>query len=155
MCLVQLELTDVRLSAKREDENMHREEVERVESFKFLGVHILANLTWSTHISPQVGKAQQRLYFLRKLKHAHLPQHLLTNFHRSMMESLLTDCCKVWFSSCTAQDRRDLQRVRGACYQDNTTPSQGHLHGSASREGKLYHQVPHSPWTLPVLPPAL
>ncbi|KAL4009262.1 hypothetical protein ACER0C_003114 [Sarotherodon galilaeus] len=32
------------------------EEVERVESFKFLGVHISADLTWSTNISHQVGK---------------------------------------------------------------------------------------------------
>ena len=52
---------------------MHREEVERVDSFKFLGVHISADLTQTTHISHQVGKAQQRLYFLSKLKQVHLP----------------------------------------------------------------------------------
>ena len=46
-----------------------------------------------------------------KLKHAHLPYHLLTNFYRSAIESLLTYCCTVWFSSCTAQDRKDLQWV--------------------------------------------
>ena len=78
---------------------------------KFLWVHISADLTWTTHISHQVGKAQQGLYFLRKLKHAHLPHHLLTNFCRSTIESLLTYCCMVWFSSCTTQDRKDQQQV--------------------------------------------
>ena len=55
------------------------EEVERIENFSFFGVHISTDLAWTTHISHQVGKAQQRLYFLSKLKQAHLPQHLLTN----------------------------------------------------------------------------
>ena len=87
------------------------EEVESIESFKFLGVHILADLIWTTHILYMVGKAQQRLYFLRKLKHAHFPQHLLTNFYRSPIESFLTYCYTVWFSSCTAQHRKDLQQV--------------------------------------------
>uniref|UniRef100_A0A669BZP0 Reverse transcriptase domain-containing protein n=1 Tax=Oreochromis niloticus TaxID=8128 RepID=A0A669BZP0_ORENI len=87
------------------------EEVERVESFKFLGVHISADLTWSTNISHQVGKAQQRLYFLRKLRQVQLPQRLLVNFYRSTIESLLTYCCTLWFNCCTAEDKRKLQRV--------------------------------------------
>ena len=91
------------------------EEVERVESFKFLGVHISADLTWSVHTSHQVKKAHQRLYFLRKLKQAHLPRPLLVNFYRASIESILTYCCTVWFTSCTAEDRKDLRRVaRGA-----------------------------------------
>ena len=87
------------------------EEVERVDCFTYLGVHISSDLTWSKNISHQVGKAQQRLYFLRKLKQAHLPQNLLINFYRATIESLLTYCCTVWFASCTVENRRDLQRV--------------------------------------------
>lgn len=80
------------------------EEVERVESFKFLGVHISADLTWSTNISHQVGKAQQRLHFLRKLRQVQLPQS-------STMKSLLTSCCTLCFNCCTVEDKRKLQRV--------------------------------------------
>ena len=43
------------------------EAVERVESFKFLGVKILADLTFSMHI-PMGKMAQQRLHFLKKLR---------------------------------------------------------------------------------------
>ncbi len=36
--------------------------VERVSSFKYLGVNISEDLTWTTHIQTQVKKARQRLY---------------------------------------------------------------------------------------------
>ena len=42
--------------------------VERVESFKFLGVHITKDLTLSSHTSTVVKRAQQRLFPLRRLK---------------------------------------------------------------------------------------
>ena len=72
---------------------MNGEEVERVKSFTFLGVQLSADLTWSTHISHQVGKAQQRLNFLRKLRQAHLPRppvdKLLPLHHREPSDLLL------------------------------------------------------------------
>ena len=95
------------------------------------------------------------LYFLRKLKPAHLPQHLLTNFHQSTIESLLTYCCRVCFSSCTTRDRRDTEGPAAggegseACYLDDTTPSQRHLHWPTPKKGQLYCWGPHSPRTLP------
>lgn len=39
------------------------ERVERVETFKFLGVHISADLFWSANTAAVVKKAQQRLHF--------------------------------------------------------------------------------------------
>lgn len=48
---------------------------------------------------------------LRKLKYAHLLQRLLTNLYRSTIESILTYCCTVWFSSCTEANRKALERV--------------------------------------------
>lgn len=41
--------------------------VERVSEFKFLGIHIEDNLTWSINTSSVIRKARQRLHFLRKL----------------------------------------------------------------------------------------
>ncbi len=38
--------------------------VERVSSFKFLGVHITEDLTWSAHTDAVLKKTHQRLYFL-------------------------------------------------------------------------------------------
>jgi hypothetical protein len=42
--------------------------VEKVESFKFLGVHITGKFNWSTHTDSMVKKAQQHLFNLRRLK---------------------------------------------------------------------------------------
>jgi hypothetical protein len=42
--------------------------VERVESFKFVRVHITWELTWSTHTNTVMKKARQRLFPLRRLK---------------------------------------------------------------------------------------
>ncbi|KAK3540075.1 hypothetical protein QTP70_025390, partial [Hemibagrus guttatus] len=47
--------------------------VEIVRSTKFLGVHLAENFTWSLNTTSITKKAQQRLYFLRRLRKAHLP----------------------------------------------------------------------------------
>ncbi|KAK2901514.1 hypothetical protein Q8A73_011260 [Channa argus] len=54
--------------------------VEMVKSTKFLGVHLADNLTRSVNTSSITKKAQQRLYFLRSLRKAHLPPPILTMF---------------------------------------------------------------------------
>ena len=82
-----------------------------MQSFKFLGVHISADLSWSVNTSALVKKAQQRLHFLRVLRREHLNAQLLVTFYRSTIESLLTYAVSVWHSSCTEADRKRLQRV--------------------------------------------
>ena len=47
--------------------HINRTTVETVKSFKFLGLHIIGNLKWSTHTNSVVKKAQQCLFNLRRL----------------------------------------------------------------------------------------
>lgn len=54
--------------------------VEKVSSFKFLAVYVANNLMWSTNTSAVVGKAQQRLHFLRLLRKCDLDVYLLRSF---------------------------------------------------------------------------
>ncbi len=86
-------------------------EVERVASFKFLGVHLSEDLSWTLNISILIKKARQRLYFLRKLREAHLSPHTLLNFYRRTIESILTNCITAWYGNCTVSDQKALQRV--------------------------------------------
>jgi hypothetical protein len=56
-------------------------EVEKVESFKFLRVHITDNLKWTTHTDSVVKKAQKRIFNGRRLKKFGLACKTLTNFY--------------------------------------------------------------------------
>ncbi|KAK3554369.1 hypothetical protein QTP70_022599, partial [Hemibagrus guttatus] len=67
----------------------------------FLDVHLTENFTWSLNTSSISKKAQQRLYFLRRLRKAHLPPHILTMFYRGTIESILSSCITAWFGNCT------------------------------------------------------
>uniref|UniRef100_A0A669EVJ8 Reverse transcriptase domain-containing protein n=1 Tax=Oreochromis niloticus TaxID=8128 RepID=A0A669EVJ8_ORENI len=85
--------------------------VERVHTFRFLGVLISADISWTENISAVIKKAQQRLHFLRVLRKYKLNSNLLLTFYRSSIESLLTYCITVWCGSCTKADRVRLQSV--------------------------------------------
>ncbi|KAK1806175.1 hypothetical protein P4O66_000067 [Electrophorus voltai] len=49
----------------------------------------LENLTWTFNTSSTAKKAQQRLYFLRGLRKAHLPPTILTMFFREAIKIIL------------------------------------------------------------------
>ena len=85
--------------------------VESVKSTKFLGVHITDDLTWTTNTTFLVKKAQQRLHLLRRMRRANLPPSALTTFYRGAIESILTSSLSVWYGSCSAADKKALQRI--------------------------------------------
>ncbi len=87
--------------------------VERVNSFKFLGVHITnhQDLTWSTHTDAVLKKAHQRLFFLRRLRKFGMSPSILRSFYTCTVESILTGCITAWFGNSTAGNRKALQRV--------------------------------------------
>ncbi len=73
--------------------------VERVSSFKYLGVNISEDLTWTTHIQTQVKKARQRLYHLRQLSKFRVSPTILKTFYSGAIESVLTQCISVWYGN--------------------------------------------------------
>ncbi|KAF7706213.1 gastrula zinc finger protein XlCGF28.1-like [Silurus meridionalis] len=83
--------------------NINGSSVEIDRSTKFLSVHLADNLTWSLNTSSITKKAHQHLYFLRKLRKAHLPPHILTTFYRGTIESILSSCITAWFGNCHIQ----------------------------------------------------
>ncbi|KAK1793671.1 hypothetical protein P4O66_012036 [Electrophorus voltai] len=85
--------------------------VERVVHFKYLGVHISQDLSWSRHTNFLAKKARQRLYHFRRLRDFRLPSKVLRNFYTCTIESILTGNLTVWFGNSTKQDRQALQRV--------------------------------------------
>ena len=96
--------------------------VEVVSSFRYLGVYISNDLTSGANTSRLVRKAHQRLYFLSPARSS-----VLRSFYHCAVESVLCTCIIVCHGSCTAAERKALQRVvkaaqRTMCSSLPTTP---------------------------------
>ncbi|KAK3514879.1 hypothetical protein QTP70_033815, partial [Hemibagrus guttatus] len=91
--------------------NINGSNVEIVKSTKFLSFHLAEFLTWLLNTSSITKKAQQHLYFLRRLRKAHLPPLILTTFYREAIESILSSYITAWFGNCTSSDRKTLQCI--------------------------------------------
>ena len=129
--------------------------VESVKSTKFLGVHITDDLTWSINTTALVKKAQQRLYFLHRMRRADLPPSALTTFYRGAIESILTSSLSVWYGSCSAADQKALQRVVRTAEKITKTaqPSiqdlyPSHCHKRATNITKDHTHLAHKLFTL-------
>ena len=86
--------------------------VERVESFKFLGVHINNELSWSKHTKTVVLKrARQHLFPRRRLKRFGMGPQILKKLYCCTIEGILTGCIPTLYGNCSASDRKALQRV--------------------------------------------
>ncbi|KAK1788819.1 hypothetical protein P4O66_002629 [Electrophorus voltai] len=112
--------------------------VERVDSFRYLGVHISQDLSWSRHINSLAKKAHQRLYHLRCLRDFRLPSKVLQNFYTCTIESILMGNITVWFGNSTKQDRQALQRVvRSSLTRNFLTCRPSTTSGARPRPGGL------------------
>lgn len=85
--------------------------MEKVTSFKFLGTSISEDITRSINTTALNKKAQQRLFFHTTLRKTCLLQQMLITFYGCSVESILTYCISVWFSSCTVSEKNALQKV--------------------------------------------
>jgi hypothetical protein len=85
--------------------------VERFESFKILGVHIINKLSWSKHTKTVVKSERQHIFPLRRLKSFGMGPQILKKFYSCTIESFLTGCITTWYGNCLESDLKALQRV--------------------------------------------
>ncbi|KAI3367965.1 hypothetical protein L3Q82_026788, partial [Scortum barcoo] len=110
-------------------------------------IHISDDLTWSKNTSCLIRKAHQRLYFLRRLRRAGLGSSVLTSFYRCVVESVLSSCIIVWHGSCSAAEKKALQRVVKAAQRTvgRSLPTTTDIYTFQMQEtGLLHHEGPHS-----------
>jgi hypothetical protein len=87
------------------------EQIDVVESYKYLGSHIDCNLKWSINTDNICSKVNKRLYYLRKLKKCNVDNTILTLFYESVICSVLSFCVTAWFGSLSADLSHLLHKV--------------------------------------------
>ncbi|KAI8510920.1 hypothetical protein Bbelb_118360 [Branchiostoma belcheri] len=64
-------------------------QIQRTTSFKLLGVHIAATLTWDVHVHYMVKKSRSRVYYLSAAKKVGLPTEALIQIYLTFIRPLL------------------------------------------------------------------
>jgi len=75
--------------------------VERVTTFKLLGVYISDDLKWARHVDALASKVASRMYFLTQLKRSGASTEDLISFFASVIRPVLEYACPVWHSNLT------------------------------------------------------
>ena len=91
--------------------HINKSKVEKVSCFRFIGVNIRNDLSWSAHTDKGVKADRKCLFFLRRLKKFGMDSVILTNFYKCTIESILTCCITAWYGSCTDRDRKAMFSV--------------------------------------------
>jgi hypothetical protein len=70
--------------------------VDRVSSFRLLGVNIMDNLSWDDHVSAVCSKAGKRLHLLKLLRRSSVTANDLLQFYKSTSHRICLPCVAVW-----------------------------------------------------------
>ncbi len=88
-----------------------RKTVERVPTYKYLGIVIDNKLPFNENTDVVCKKAQQWMHFLRTLDRFGVCSKLMTLFYHSMVESVLTFATITWFGSSQWEIKKRLEHI--------------------------------------------
>jgi len=86
--------------------------VDRVATFKLLGVHVSNDLKWAQHVDAISAKVASRLYFLKQLKRTGASLSDLLCFYTTVVRPVLEYACPVWHSSLTVAQSDMLESLQ-------------------------------------------
>ena len=86
--------------------------IERVTSFKLLGLWVDDNLKWNTNTNHIVRKAVKRLQLLKVLRSYGAPEKDLMAFYTSVIRTILENGAQVWRGSLTGEQCYDIERIQ-------------------------------------------
>jgi hypothetical protein len=91
--------------------------IERVHSYKLLGLHVTDALKWNEHISAICSKAAKRLHFLKVLKRAAMTTDDLVYYYQSVIRPVTEYACVVWHTSLTKGQTQQLESIQKRAMQ--------------------------------------
>ena len=75
--------------------SINNTDIEKVDSFNFLGLVLDAHLKWNFHVRKVANKLTHINWILSKLKHI-FPQKILKTIYSSLIESHINYCLVLW-----------------------------------------------------------
>jgi hypothetical protein len=87
-------------------------EIERVTSFKLLGIEINDNLNWNDHIEKVYKKACQRLYFISQLKRTKISSNGIVKVYVTLVRPILEYSCQLWHAGLNAHHQELLESIQ-------------------------------------------
>ena len=72
----------------------------------------MTNLSWSVHINSITSKASKRLYFLKQLKRAGVPQNQLLHFYTAVLRPVLKYAAPVWHHLINRTQAQQLETIQ-------------------------------------------
>ena len=82
-----------------------------VVKYKYLGTIVDDKLDGDKNINNVYKKANQHMYFVRKLRKCHVDKSIMSMFYKSVVESALTFCMLCWYGGISHQARKKVERI--------------------------------------------
>jgi ribonuclease P/MRP protein subunit RPP40 len=92
--------------------NVNDQSIQRVSSFRLLGVIVMNTLCWDEHVTSICSKASKRLYFLKLLKKSSLSSDDLLHYYKYVIRSVIEYACPVWQSGLTNEQLDKLENIQ-------------------------------------------
>jgi len=86
--------------------------IERVVTFKLLGVVISSDLTWDAHVLYILSKCAKRIYCIWNLAKAGVPACDVVYIYCSVVRSVLEYACAVWYPGLSNKLSKDMSVYR-------------------------------------------
>ena len=86
--------------------------IERVKTFKLLGVLFNDDLSWSNHVQFILEKVARRYFIIYQLARIGMDCKDTVTVYCSVMRSVLEYACVVWHPGLTASESAEIERVQ-------------------------------------------
>ena len=86
-------------------------EVERVSSYKYLGVHLTDSLTWGDQVDALIKKLNSRLYCLRKMAIFKVRTDVMNMFYNATIYGVWRYCLITWGRNVTKADKERIDGI--------------------------------------------
>jgi hypothetical protein len=86
--------------------------IERVHTYKLLGITLNDKLKWENHINSICSKASSRLYFLKLLKRSRVSMADLLYYYSTIVRPVLEYACQVWHASLTQEQSAHIEKIQ-------------------------------------------